>query len=126
MERKIFYLINPIAGTGKKDLIENLIKKRTSEHNILFDILATNVEGDYEYLKHRIKIENVTDIVMVGGDGTVNNIVSALVDTEVNFGIIPIGSGNGLAFCAGIPKNPNPLSIQLKRPLILKASTYLL
>ena len=106
MERKIFYLINPIAGTGKKDLIENLIKKRTSEHNILFDILATNVEGDYEYLKHRIQIENVTDIVMVGGDGTVNNIVSALVDTEVNFGIIPIGSGNGLAFCAGIPKNP--------------------
>ncbi len=106
MERKIFYLINPIAGTGKKDTIENLIRKRTTEHNILFDILHTNAEGDYEYLKPRIEKEKVTDIVMVGGDGTVNNIVSALADTGVNFGIIPMGSGNGLAFCAGISKNP--------------------
>ena len=43
---------------------------------------------------------------MAGGDGTVNHVVSALAGTNVNFGIIPMGSGNGLAFCAGIPKNP--------------------
>jgi YegS/Rv2252/BmrU family lipid kinase len=42
---------------------------------------------------------------MIGGDGTVNRVVSALYTTGVNFGIIPMGSGNGLAFGAGIPKN---------------------
>lgn len=42
---------------------------------------------------------------MAGGDGTVNRVVSSLYDTNVTFGIIPMGSGNGLAFGAGIPKN---------------------
>ncbi|MGI8636316.1 MAG: diacylglycerol/lipid kinase family protein, partial [Segetibacter sp.] len=45
-------------------------------------------------------------VVMAGGDGTVNRVVSTLHEAGVNFGIIPMGSGNGLAFGAGIPKNP--------------------
>ncbi len=106
MERKMIYLINPISGTGKKDSLEELIHKRTAEQNIPYEILQTNPHGDYDYLKQRIAKEKITDIIMAGGDGTVNHVVSALADTDVNFGIIPMGSGNGLAFCAGIPKNP--------------------
>ena len=106
MERKIIYLINPISGTVKKDSLEKLIHKKTTEQNISYEVLYTNAEGDYDYLKHRIGKENITDVVMAGGDGTVNHVVSALSDTNVNFGIIPMGSGNGLALCAGIPKNP--------------------
>lgn len=107
MERKIIYLINPKAGTGKKDTIEKLINKKTTEQNIPYQVLYTNPKGDYDYLKQQIVNENITDIVMAGGDGTVNQIVSSLAETNVNFGIIPMGSGNGLAFCAGIPKKPN-------------------
>lgn len=106
MERKIIYLLNPISGTGKKDNLESIIQKKTTEQHIYFEILATNAVGDYDFLRDRIIHENITDIVIVGGDGTVNQVIASLAGLHVNFGIIPTGSGNGLAFCAGIPKNP--------------------
>ena len=106
MPRKIVYLVNPVSGTGKKELLEKLIKTKTNEQSIDFEIGHTNLYGDYDYLKDKIEREEITDIVIAGGDGSVNRVVSALQETGVNFGIIPVGSGNGLAFCAGIPKNP--------------------
>lgn len=106
MQRKIVYLLNPVSGTGKKDILEKLIQTKTRKQSIIFEIYYSNVYGDYDYLKNKIESEEITDIVIAGGDGTVNHVVSALQETGVNFGILPIGSGNGLAFSAGIPKNP--------------------
>jgi len=106
IRRKIVYLVNPVSGTGKKEMLEKLIQKKTKEQSIDFELHQSNIYGDYDYLKDTIEREEITDIVIAGGDGTVNRVVSALQETGVNFGIIPIGSGNGLAFCAGIPKNP--------------------
>lgn len=104
--RKIFYLINPVSGTSKKDTIEELISEKTKEQGFAYEVFYTNAAGNYGYLKERILQENVTDVVMVGGDGTVNTVVSALQGIDVNFGIMPMGSGNGLAYCAGIPRHP--------------------
>jgi diacylglycerol kinase (ATP) len=106
MPRKIVYLVNPVSGTVKKEMLEKLIEKKTREQSIGFEIHQSNIYGDYDYLKDKIESESITDVVIAGGDGTVNKVVSALQETGVNFGIIPVGSGNGLAFCAGIPKNP--------------------
>lgn len=106
MPRKIVYLVNPASGTVKKDMLERVIATKTREQSIDFEISYSNIYGDYDYLKDKIESKTVTDIIIVGGDGTVSQVVSALKETEVNFGIIPVGSGNGLAFCAGIPKNP--------------------
>lgn len=107
MPRKIVYLVNPVSGTLKKEILEKIIEKKTREQSISFEIHPSNIYGDYDYLKDKIESESITDIVIAGGDGTVNKVVSALQETRVNFGIIPVGSGNGLAFCAGIPKNPD-------------------
>ena len=104
--RKIVYLVNPVSGTSKKDSIEALINRKTKEQSIKFDMLSTNPLGNYDFLKDKIEQDRITDVVMVGGDGTVNSVVSALQGVKVNFGIVPMGSGNGLAYCAGIPKNP--------------------
>lgn len=106
IRRKIVYLVNPVSGTGKKEMLEKLIQKKTREQSIEFELHQSNIYGDYDYLKDKIEREEITDIVIAGGDGTVNRVVSALQETGVNFGIIPVGSGNGLAFCAGIPRNP--------------------
>ena len=104
IERRFVYFINPISGTKGKILVLEMIKKRTTEQNIPFEILHTNAEGNYIYLREKIISEKVTDIIVCGGDGTVNQLANALQGIEVNIGIIPMGSGNGLAFAAKIPK----------------------
>jgi YegS/Rv2252/BmrU family lipid kinase len=81
-----------------------LISLKTRLLNIPFEILHTNAEGDYVFLKEKIAAENITDVVVCGGDGTVNQIANALLGVAVNIGIIPMGSGNGLAFAAKIPR----------------------
>ncbi len=106
MGRKIVYLVNPVAGVIKKEAIIDLLKSKTEQRGFEYEIQHTSITGNYDLLRDRIKNDGVTDIVMLGGDGTVNQAVSALCDEDINFGIIPLGSGNGLAFSAGIPKNP--------------------
>jgi len=107
MSRRILYFINPVSGTGRKDLLLKLIEEKTRNQNIPFEIAATNAEGDYFFLKEKIENEGITDIVICGGDGTVSQVASVLLEEAVSIGIIPMGSGNGLAFAAKIPKNIN-------------------
>lgn len=102
--RKIIYLVNPISGTRGKSSLKDLISRATTARDIPFQILPTVASGDYSYLKPIIKEEHITDVVICGGDGSVNQVVQSLAPTHVNFGIIPMGSGNGLALAAGIPK----------------------
>ena len=114
MERRMVYLINPISGTYKKEDIKKLIHEITTEKNIPFEIVPTNASGNYGFLKEKIEAENITDLIIVGGDGTVNQIVNSLHKlVNVNFGIIPVGSGNGLAYAAGIPKKPKDAILHL-------------
>lgn len=103
MTRKIIYLINPISGTSKKDKIRELVEKVTAAKGIEYRVFHTNATGNYEFLRDHIVKEQFTDVVILGGDGTVNQVTGALRDTGVQFGIIPVGSGNGLARAAGIP-----------------------
>ncbi len=104
MKRKILYFINPISGTRPKKSLEQIIRKRSQENNIDFEILFAEIDGKYLDLKKKIKEEKITDVVICGGDGTVNQIAAALLGVDINIGIIPAGSGNGLAFTAKIPK----------------------
>lgn len=99
--KKVLYIINPISGVGKQKIIEKLLKKYSAKH-INYSIEYT------QYAKHAIKITkqqaNKFDaIIIVGGDGSVNEVGQALINTETAFGIIPTGSGNGLARHLKIP-----------------------
>jgi len=105
MDRRFIYFLNPISGTGNKALLLEHIKNKTAGKNIPFEIMHTNAAGEYGYLKEKITSEKITDVIVCGGDGTVNQIAGALLGMPVNIGIIPMGSGNGLAFAAKIPKN---------------------
>lgn len=104
MNRKFIYFINPISGTGGKVLLQEIIEKKTVEKNIPFEIFYTHAAGEYLYLKEKIASEKITDIIVCGGDGTINQLANATLGTGINIGIIPMGSGNGLAFAARIPK----------------------
>jgi diacylglycerol kinase (ATP) len=104
MARRILYFINPISGPKRYPNLQEIITNRTKKAGADFSILYTDKDGNYSYLPDKIKKEGVTDIVVCGGDGTVNQIAGALPNCNVNMGIIPMGSGNGLAYCAKIPK----------------------
>lgn len=104
--RKIIYLINPISGTAEKETVKKLIEVETTGKGILFEVLPTNATGNYDFVEDKIVKEHFTDVVIVGGDGTVNQVVLYLKHLPINFGIIPLGSGNGLALSANIPTKP--------------------
>lgn len=106
MQRKIAYLLNPIAGAGKQAALAPLISAKTAQRGIPFEIFSTDPGGSYHELRCRLLEDQFTDIVVAGGDGTISAVSSALRDTGLHFGIIPRGSGNGLALAAGIPLDP--------------------
>ncbi|HUR66938.1 MAG TPA: YegS/Rv2252/BmrU family lipid kinase [Chitinophagaceae bacterium] len=104
--RNIIYIINPISGTKVKKDLRQFIEKKTRDAGINFHVFPSVASGDYSFLHAIIKQKKVTDVVIAGGDGTVSQVVSSLMDLNVNFGIIPCGSGNGLAYTAKIPDQP--------------------
>lgn len=107
MSRKIIYLLNPVSGTRKKEPVKDLIIRKTRAAGIDFEILPSKADGSYDNLQQIIKRDRITDVVICGGDGTVNAVVNALHGEPVNFGIVPIGSGNSLALAAKIPTQPD-------------------
>lgn len=103
MARKLVYFVNPISGTKKKAVVRETIIKKTTAEGLHFEILDTRADGDYGWLKEKISKEGITDVIVCGGDGSVSTIASSLLNVDVAVGIIPMGSGNGLALAAGIP-----------------------
>jgi len=106
MPRNIIYIINPVSGTWTKNDLQQYIETKTAGKKILFRVFPSVASGDYSFLRPIIKEDGVTDVVIAGGDGTVSQVVSSLMDCNLNFGVIPCGSGNGLAYTAKIPKQP--------------------
>ncbi len=107
IQRNFIVFINPISGTGSKVALQGLITQRMQKEKATFQILNTSKNGLYNFLPGKIIAEKISDIIICGGDGTVNQVVFSVLNVKVNIGIIPMGSGNGLAFAAGIPKNPS-------------------
>lgn len=106
MQQRIIYIVNPISGTRTKKDLQQFIQEKTKEKGIPFHLFPSVASGDYSFLRSIIKEQKITDVVIAGGDGTVSQVVNSLMKEDVNFGIIPCGSGNGLALAAKIPKQP--------------------
>ncbi|HZF64546.1 MAG TPA: YegS/Rv2252/BmrU family lipid kinase [Chitinophagaceae bacterium] len=102
--RKLLYIINPISGTHNKEPVRSIISSKTEAANIPFEMYPSVADGDYSFLDSIITEGNFSDIIIAGGDGTVNQVINSLHKHDRPFGIIPCGSGNGLAFSAGLPK----------------------
>lgn len=106
MARHLLYIINKYSGTGNWEKLEADIKKITAKQGLHYTIDYSEKDiREYARLFPLIKEKGVTDIIIAGGDGTVNQAIQAFKHLDVNFGIIPRGSGNGLAFAAKIKKN---------------------
>ncbi len=105
-ERNFLLFINPISGAKNKDAARIIVENELQKNNFRYELLPTEKSGNYPYLNSKITTDKITDIIICGGDGSVNQIGSHLIGLPVNIGIIPLGSGNGLAFTAGISSDP--------------------
>lgn len=105
MKEKLLFFINPISGTRKKNSLPEIIVRECTARGYAVEVLPTCADGAYSQYEKKIQDEKIQRIGICGGDGTVNQVVQALAHLPVAFGILPLGSGNGLAFSAGIPRN---------------------
>ena len=74
MQRKIIYIINPIAGTRTKKDLQAFIEKKTMAQKIPFQVFPSVASGDYSFLLPIIEEQQITDVVIAGGDGTVSQV----------------------------------------------------
>ena len=101
-EKRIAFVINPISGPKKKEQVAKVIEE-TMSGLIPYDVLVWQEKNNFKAIQDKITSGNYTHVVAVGGDGTVNEVAKNLVNTGIVLGIIPRGSGNGLARSLGIP-----------------------
>jgi YegS/Rv2252/BmrU family lipid kinase len=105
MKTKIAFIINPISGTGRKQDIPSLIKGGLDADKFDSIVVFTEYRGHATELTKKFIDKKFEMVIAVGGDGTVNEVAQALIHTDCSLGIIPIGSGNGLARHLGISMN---------------------
>lgn len=96
-KKKIIFVMNPISGTIRKSGIPKIIEKTLDQEYYDFTIAETQYSGHAYEIAKEAKENGVYAVVAVGGDGTVNEIAKAIVHSDTVLGIIPCGSGNGLA-----------------------------
>ena len=96
-KKHITFIVNPISGTQEKEQIIALINEYLDIDKYTFQIIYTQYAGHAEEIASQCAEENHFAVVAVGGDGTVNEVARALTHTHTALGIIPCGSGNGLA-----------------------------
>jgi YegS/Rv2252/BmrU family lipid kinase len=102
-KKKIYAIINPASGTSKKQDLPHKIAEKFDARKFDVHIFVTGYAGHgYEIAKQAIA-DKAKYVIAVGGDGTVNEIAGALVNSDIALGIIPMGSGNGLGRDLNIP-----------------------
>ena len=89
--------MNPISGTIRKSGIPKIIEKTLDKEYYEFSIAETNYSGHAYEIAKDAKEKGLYAVVAVGGDGTVNEVAKAIVHSDTALGILPCGSGNGLA-----------------------------
>lgn len=97
MKKRIQFIINPISGVGKKNILPALIEKHLDHSIFEYTIVYTEFRGHAKEIAQQAIEDDYHVVGIVGGDGTVNEVGTTLVNSNVSLAIIPAGSGNGIA-----------------------------
>jgi diacylglycerol kinase (ATP) len=124
--RKILFIINRFAGTGYSSLLEDKIIQTSKKHNVEAILEFTNGPLHAVDLARNSRERNVSLVVAVGGDGTMNEVARGLASLELPMGIIPRGSGNGLARHLMIPLTVQGALDNLFSGTTLRMDTFML
>ena len=106
VKRKIAFVYNPTSGSIRLIPVIPIIERFVNRDLFNFNIVSTQYRGHATELARQFAAQDYDAVIAVGGDGTVNEIGCGLIGTNTALGIIPCGSGNGLARHLGISMDP--------------------
>ena len=104
--KRIIFIVNPVSGTQSKEAILNLLDDKIDKTRYTWEVAYTKRAGHAIDIATEAAEKEIDIVVAIGGDGTINEIARSLVHTNTALGIIPCGSGNGLARHLHIPMDP--------------------
>lgn len=103
----VFVVLNPLAGHGDPKGLEAALHRHLAVQGLRYRVHETESEGQVaQRVRHAIR-EGYDLFVAMGGDGTISQVASGLLHTELPLGIVPMGTGNVLARDLGIPVSPD-------------------
>lgn len=102
----VTFIINPVSGRFRKNKMADWILKYLDMKKYRPEIIEWRESEDATTIASARAGSGTKIVVAVGGDGTVNEVGKALIGTDTLLGIIPCGSGNGLARHLQIPMDP--------------------
>lgn len=104
MEKKrLTLIINPISGTLSKKGVSRWVPEHLRRMGFDVDVELTRGPGDATRIAREAARAGAFGVLACGGDGTVNEVAAGLIGSDTALGILPAGSGNGLARHIGIP-----------------------
>ena len=104
-KRSITFIVNPISGTKSKEALAGLVDQHIDPSLYDCRIIKTEYAGHASEIARQCIAENIDICVAVGGDGTANEVARSLAHSNTALGIVPCGSGNGLARHLCLPLN---------------------
>lgn len=118
---RITFIINKNSARKQYNSIRKAIEDKFRKPDFDVDVHYTEYAGHAILLSEQAIDSGSNIIVAVGGDGTVNEVASPIIGSDVALGIVPMGSGNGLARHLGIPRN-----IEKALDLVARVNTSLI
>ncbi len=88
------FIVNPIAGNGHAKKYAETVREQAEKQGLNYTLLFTERKGHAVELARNLANSGYTHIIAVGGDGTVNETITGIMDLDVTFGAIPAGTGN--------------------------------
>ncbi|HTN44903.1 MAG TPA: diacylglycerol kinase family protein [Flavipsychrobacter sp.] len=101
--KHLVFLINPNSGVDRVKDFADTIQTSLDQRQFTYEIQYTEREKHGIELARNASQNGAYGVVAIGGDGSVNDVLKGLVNTDTVMGIIPRGSGNGMARSLGIP-----------------------
>jgi YegS/Rv2252/BmrU family lipid kinase len=104
-QRRCLLIINPVSGTSRKERVEPETRQAIEAAGMALDVRFTERAGHATEIAAEAASQGYYAVIAAGGDGTVNETARGLILTDTALGILPLGSGNGLARHMNIPLN---------------------
>jgi YegS/Rv2252/BmrU family lipid kinase len=124
-KKKIRFIINPISGKTHKEHLPQQINECLDRNRFDVDIALTEYAGHAVKLAQEAVDQHYDIVAVAGGDGSINEVGTQLIGTDIALAIIPCGSGNGLSRCLHIPLDPLKALELINRKAICQIDTVM-